>query len=63
MTTRKYREVGVHNAAAEIASEVILRGRSVGWAGSLENLERVGEILRPFNIVYVCDMLGEWGPA
>jgi len=61
MSIRKYREFGVENAAAEIAQEVIRRGTSKGWGGSLENLAAVETILEPFNINYHCDFTGTWG--
>jgi hypothetical protein len=47
-------------SASTIASEVVLGGRSEGWAGSSEDLEKVEQALARFNIRYVDDMFGRW---
>jgi hypothetical protein len=61
MNTRYYDDHGLRNAAAQIAQEVILAGRSTGWCGrTLEDLHAVEETLKPFNVVYVDDMNGTW---
>lgn len=49
--------------AAVIASEVIRNGSSDGWCGSQEQCNHIAVVLRPFNIVYLNDMSGEWGPS
>jgi hypothetical protein len=59
MSARKYSEP-LRACAAEIAEEVVFTGRSTGWSGTLEQCEEVQDILRPFNIAYVDDMLGEY---
>lgn len=59
---RRYYEP-LQACAAEIASEVVVSGKSTGWSGSIESCETVREILRPFNIEYVDDMSGEYKPV
>lgn len=62
MVARKYREIGSSKQVAGIiASEVIESGKSYGWAGSLEELSQIKEILSSFNIFYVDDSVGGWG--
>lgn len=57
---RLYREYGCVRAAGMIASEVVTESESVGWAGSLEELDEVRGHLAPFGIRYTDDMLGMW---
>lgn len=58
---KRYRDYSTDRAAAaDIAADVVCAGRSDGWTGSSEELGRISEILRPFEIVYVDDMFGAW---
>lgn len=58
---RNYNEEGSpESAAVLIASDIIYSGRSTGWCGSLEDLESIRNILKPFNIVYYDDLIGGW---
>ena len=56
----KYSDNGPQRSAADIAYEVVLKGKSTGWGGSLEDFEAVKKILAPLNIVYTDDMFGTW---
>lgn len=58
--SRRYFKGHPLNDASDIASEVVLTGKSEGWCGDLEDLEEVKKVLRPFNIVYTDDMRGTW---
>lgn len=59
--SRNYNEyLSLDHAAATIAHEVIVHKCSARWCGSLEDLEQMQTILKPFNIVYVDDMSGKW---
>lgn len=57
---RKYASSSAAHNAATILSEIALAGKSTGWAGSHEDLEALKVRLRPFNVRYVDDILGEW---
>ena len=46
--------------AADIARDCILKGKSDGWSGKLEDLETLSSILKPYNILYVDDFHGTW---
>lgn len=46
--------------AGVIASEVVTRGESRGWAGAIEERDEVARILAPFKIVYKDDFHGLW---
>ena len=59
--TRNYNEYSsLSLAAAQIAKEVVERNSSKNWCGSLEDLGEIKSILKPFNIAYVDDLVGEW---
>lgn len=59
--SRNYNEyLSLDVAAATIAHEVIVHKCSSMWCGSLEDLDQLKDILRPYNIVYVDDMFGKW---
>lgn len=60
MAKRLYRDYGCVTAAGIIASEVVTVSESVGWAGTLEELDDVRGHLAPFGIQYTNDMLGMW---
>jgi len=48
--------------AAAIVSECILKGRSDGWCGTLEDLEKLEKICGKFGVEYVDDFHGTWKP-
>lgn len=55
---RKY--CNLKDDAATIAYETILEGQSTGWAGDIEQVEKLTELLFNYNIQYVDDMWGTW---
>lgn len=59
-----YDDYAAARVAAQIAVEVILYGRSIGWKGSLERRTRVEQLLADYNIAYnidyTCDLTGTW---
>lgn len=57
---KKYADYSTKSAAAMILSDIALNRKSTGWAGSLENLEEMKVVLKPFNVAYVCDFTGTW---
>lgn len=46
--------------AAEIAAEVVRRGKSTGWAGDTKVVAALETALAPFNIGYTDDLHGTW---
>jgi len=49
--------------AAIIAYEVLTRGQSTGWSGTLEDLGELQRRLRKHNIHFTDDMRGTWEPS
>jgi hypothetical protein len=60
MQIRKYKNFSVIQAATLISSEVINNNKSIGWSGSVEELEAVKVMLVKYNIHYIDDISGEW---
>lgn len=60
MTYRAYNNSPLQNNILEIVNEVVLTKKSVGWHGTLEELEELKTELIKYNIVYTHDMLGQW---
>jgi hypothetical protein len=59
--TRKYSD---HiSPGAIILGEIFDTGTSEGWAGSIEERERLEARLKPFGVVYTCDLRGTWEHA
>jgi hypothetical protein len=50
----------VQELAARIAKDVILKGKSEGWAGESTDKDNVAALLKDFNIHYVDDFFGTW---
>ena len=48
--------------AADIVRECMFRGRSDGWRGTKEDLEKVKAICNKFGVEYVDDSHGTWKP-
>ena len=46
--------------AAKILADIVTRGSSKGWCGSLEQLDKLSEILKNYNVFYVDDFNGTW---
>lgn len=46
--------------AAQILADIVTKGASKGWCGSLEQLDRLSEILKNYNVFYVDDFNGTW---
>lgn len=46
--------------AAQILADIVTKGASKGWGGSLEQLDRLSEILKNYNVFYVDDFNGTW---
>jgi Holliday junction resolvasome RuvABC ATP-dependent DNA helicase subunit len=59
-TTRKYVDYTMKKAAAIIAGEVIEKNISTGWGGNFNDLEKLKNELRKYNIFYIDDIHGEW---
>jgi len=63
MANRSYSNYSsMRDCAAEIVRDCILYGRSDGWSGSLEDLEKLEEICGRFNVIYADDFRGSWEP-
>lgn len=59
--SRKYNDyITLQSAAAQIAYEVVEQNSSKHWSGSIEDVEQIKVILKPFSIGYVDDFTGEW---
>lgn len=56
----KYREIGLNRSAQIIAGEIILKGQSSGWAGTIKERDEVAKYLKPLNIEYADDFTGTW---
>ena len=52
----------LRECAAAIVRECILKGRSDGWCGTLEDLEKLEKICGKFGVEYVDDFHGTWKP-
>lgn len=46
--------------AAQILSDVALHGQSTGWAGDINQVERLMHRLAPYGVTYTDDMAGTW---
>lgn len=60
MEIRNYNQFGIIKSASIITSEVVEKGKSGGWQGSINDLEEIGKILAIYNIKYVNDFNGVW---
>ncbi len=59
--SRKYRD---HiSPGTVILGEVFDTGKSEGWAGSIEEREQLQARLKPFGVIYTCDLRGTWKHA
>ena len=56
--TRSYSDHA--SPGAIILAEVFNTGRSEGWSGSIEEREHLEARLKPFGVIYTCDMRGVW---
>ncbi len=61
MEIRKYSNfTSSEEVAGVIAYEIVQKGKSEGWCGSLEEFMEVQSILKRFNIIYADDFRGMW---